>query len=217
MNTAFEKPSNLLPTRPELATAFAGRIAAARLAIINPDRLKAELLQYFCVKHWGFEVVAVEYTGIEGISAIAQLKPEVVLVSLQLPDLAASEVLRQIRDAAISTRIVAQTTQCNDYLLHQLAGSDYQALLWDGDETLGTLGRAIERARGGLRTVSARIVQAQSTLRSSSAGFQKVLSSRELEVLGCIAHAFSDQEGPATGSCFTFYLTCSKEGKEPGE
>lgn len=164
------------------------------MAIINPDRIKAESLQFFCATHWGFDLVAVESTADDGLAAVARTKPEFVLVSLLLPDLDAPEILRRIHASSPSSKIIALTTQCGEYLLHQIRASVCHALLLDPEESLASLGEALERARQGLRTVSPRIAQVQTALRTSPDSFPKLLTDREEDVLRCIAHAFTDRE-----------------------
>lgn len=170
------------------------RIAAARMAIINHDRIKAELLHFYCTAHWGFDVVAVECNGTDGLAAVVRTKPEFVLVSLVLPDLSAPEIIRQIIALSPASRIIGQATRCTEYLLHQLGGAGYHGLFLDVEEGLVPLGRTIERVRLGIRAVSPGIEQRQTALRVNPAAFPKLLSKREQEVLVCIAHCMSDQE-----------------------
>jgi DNA-binding NarL/FixJ family response regulator len=126
--------------------------------------------------------------------AQAHTKPDFVLVSLALPDLGAVEILRQIHAASPASKIIAQTAQCSEFLLHQIGTHEYDALLHDTEENLSTLGQAINRARHGMRTISSRVAQCQTALRTDPDAFPKLLSNREQEVLVCIAHSMSDQE-----------------------
>jgi DNA-binding NarL/FixJ family response regulator len=170
------------------------RIAVSRLAIIHQERLKAELLNYYCTTHWGFEVVAVEYTGASGIAAIAQSKPDFVLVSLALPDVDAPEVIKRIHLASPATKIIGQTSYCSEYFLQQVGSAEYQGLFFDNDEGVAALGQTLDRARNGIRSISPRIIQEQARIRADPGAFPKLLSSRLQEVLVCIAHAMTDEE-----------------------
>lgn len=170
------------------------RIAAARMAIINHDRIKAELLHFYCVQHWGFDVVATELNGRDGLAAVERTKPDLLLLSLTLPDLDAVTAIQDLRVTSPTTRIIGQAVRCNDYLLHRLTHVDYHGLILDTEETLASLGQAIERVRQGTRAVSPRILQEQVFLRNAPASFPKLLSGREEQVLVCIAHALTDEE-----------------------
>lgn len=164
------------------------------MAIINHDRIKAELLHFYCASHWGFDVVATEFTGRDGLAAVERTKPDVLLLSLALPDVDAVRVIHDIRTVTPATRIIGQAVQCSDYLLHRLHGAEYHGLILDAEETLVSLGLAIDRVRQGNRAVSPRIVQVQAALRNAPASFPKLLSRREEQVLVCIAHALTDDE-----------------------
>ncbi len=164
------------------------------MAIINHDRIKAELLHFYCANHWGFDVAAIEFNGRDGLAAVSRTKPDLVLLSLSLPDLDAVSSIRELRSIAPATKIIGQAVRCSDYLLHQLAGTEYHGLILDTEESLVSLGQAIERVRQGTRAISPRIVQHQMALRNEPASFPKLLSHREEQVLVCIAHALTDEE-----------------------
>jgi two-component system nitrate/nitrite response regulator NarL len=178
-------------------SAFPGqieRIAATKLAIINDDRLKAELLHFFCATRWGFEVVARESDAAEGLAAVVRTQPDILLLSLPLPGSDPREYIQELAAATPSTRIIVQLTRCDECLLHSLSGTPCQVLLFDPEESLGSLGRFIERARNGLRGTSARLAQVLDALRADTAAFPKILSLREQQVLTCIAGAMTDEE-----------------------
>lgn len=172
------------------------RIAAARLAIIESNQLKAELLHSYCATQWGFEVVALERTGGDGAAAVQRTQPDLVLASIppQATDCGLAEFIACLRRAAPSAKLILLTAQCDEYLLHTIGAAEYHGLLYEADEGLESLAGAIARVRRGIRTVSTRIAQCQAALRASSAAFPKLLSRREQEVLVCIAHSLSDEE-----------------------
>lgn len=170
------------------------------MAIINGDRLKAESLHFYCANRWGFDVVAVEFTGATGVAAVRATLPDVVLVSLALPDADGPEVLRELQAASPASRVIGQFVSFNEFQLHRLGASSYHGLFLDSDTSMATLGETIERVRHGLRVIAPRIAQWQAALRANPDAFPKLLSARELETLVCIAHSFSDPEiGAAFG------------------
>lgn len=164
------------------------------MAIISRDRMKAELLRYFFTTQWGFEVVSIEFTGADGIAAVIRTKPDIVLVALPLPDLDAAQAVRLIGTSSPNSKIIGLLTQCTEYLLYSLGGTGYQGLISDTDESLTLLGEVIKRGQHGLRTISQCVANCQASLRNDSASFSKLLTDRELEVLGDIARSMSDVE-----------------------
>ena len=170
------------------------RISAARMVIIESNRMQAELLHFFCTSYWGFDVPAVEKSGSDGVLAVTRIKPELVLATLTPPDLGQADFIYQLHCAAPAAKLILLAAQCNEYLVHTIGSSEYHGLIFAAEESLCSLGQAIERVRQGTRFISPRIVQCQTTLRTAPASFPKMLSKREQEVLICIAHSLSDEE-----------------------
>lgn len=179
---------------PKATSPIPARISAARLAIIDGNRAKAELMHYFCTHHWGFHVVAFEHAGHAGITAVAEVKPELVLAALTPADIAMSDFVRGLRSAAPAAKLILFTPYCNEYLVHALSAMDYQGLIWEVEEGLQSLGQLIDRVRHGGRVVSHGIQHCQAVLRAAPNAFPKLLSTRHQEVLVCIAHSMSDEE-----------------------
>ena len=170
------------------------RVSATRLAVIDANRVKAELIRCFFAHRAGLDVVALEHTGRAGIAAVAQTKPELVLAALTPPDIAMGDFVSRLRAAAPAARLILLTSQCNEYLVHTLSAADYHGLVWEAEEGLASLGQLIDRVRNGARVVSPGILRVQATLRLAPNAFPKLLSARHQEVLACIAHSMSDKE-----------------------
>jgi DNA-binding NarL/FixJ family response regulator len=170
------------------------RIAAVRLVIVEANRTKAELWQYFCHKYWGFDVVACCHTGSSGIEAVNQLKPELIFAGLRPMDLGLLEYIGGLRAAALGAKLVLFSTLCNEYLVHAVKPTEYHGFVYEPDETLSSLTTLIEKVRQGQRALSASIAQCQLQLRSMPTAFPKLLSSRHEQVLICIAHSMTDDE-----------------------
>ena len=164
------------------------------LAIVESNRTKAELLCHYLTTRCGYEVVAMEYCAASAFRAVERCKPEVILASLTMPDLSATEMIAQLRSAASAARIIGLVSRCSEYLVHSLTRTGYQALFCDTDEGLAGLLQTIDHVLRGRRVVSASIVNCQLGLRSAPAAFPKLLSNRELEALICIAHSMTDEE-----------------------
>lgn len=170
------------------------RLSAATMVIIERSRTKAELLQFFCAMKWGFEVVAVEHTALDAITAVRRTEPNVILAGLEQLETNPVNLVSELRLTAPSAKIIGIISYCSEYLIHTLATADCHGLICDTDESLFELGQAIERVRSGLRSISARIVQCQTALRTDPDGFPKLLSDREQQILICIAHSLGDDE-----------------------
>jgi DNA-binding NarL/FixJ family response regulator len=190
-HSPVETPTARVQSFPIVSSAPA---LAVRIAIIEPNWAKAELLAYFCTKNWGFDVISVEKMGERGIAAVGCLKPELILATIAQDSFATKEFVVRLRDAAPAAKLVLFSTQCNEYLLHALSSVEYHALIYEPDESLASIGCAIERVRDGSRFISTRMAECQAALRTNSTAFPKLLTKREQEVLTCIACSLSDEE-----------------------
>jgi DNA-binding NarL/FixJ family response regulator len=59
----------------------------------------------------GFEVVGEAEDGSSGVAMASELRPEVVLLDLQLPDIDGFEVAAQLRDAGVAAAVVLTTSR----------------------------------------------------------------------------------------------------------
>lgn len=59
----------------------------------------------------GFEVVGEAEDGTSGVSMASDLRPEVVLLDLQLPDIDGFEVAAQLRDAGVAAAVVLTSSR----------------------------------------------------------------------------------------------------------
>lgn len=71
--------------------------APVRTLVVDDDVAVAGLHQGFLLAHGGFEVVGLAHTGAEALAQVATLRPELVLLDIDLPDVDGVEVLRRIR------------------------------------------------------------------------------------------------------------------------
>ena len=59
----------------------------------------------------GFEVVGEAEDGSSGVAMASELRPEVVLLDLQLPDIDGFEVAAQLRDAGVAAAVVLTSSR----------------------------------------------------------------------------------------------------------
>ena len=84
--------------------------AATRLFIIDDHELVRTGLRRVLECEADFEVVGEAGTADEGFRAVRDLRPDVVLLDIRLPDRSGIEVCREIRDACPETRVVMLTS-----------------------------------------------------------------------------------------------------------
>lgn len=68
-----------------------------RTLVVDDDFMAASVHRQFTARVPGFEVVGEATSGTEALRLIAQLRPDLVLLDIYLPDLSGLEVLRRLR------------------------------------------------------------------------------------------------------------------------
>ena len=68
-----------------------------RVLVVDDDFMVARLHRGFVSKLEGFEVVGEARTGAEALARVRELRPDIVLLDVYLPDLSGLEVLEQLR------------------------------------------------------------------------------------------------------------------------
>lgn len=148
----------------------------------------AQLLQ----SHAGFEIVGSAGNGRETVRQVLQLKPQVVIMDISMPDMNGIEAARQIRDGAPDTRIVILSMHSTaEHVFHALEAGVRGYILKEsaGHEIVN----AVQVVLSGRRFLSpkvASIVADQVALRPGVSPLNS-LSKREREILQLVAEGHS--------------------------
>lgn len=124
--------------------------------------------------------------GIELLSLLRRLNPDMVIVDLSMPKLGGIEAIREIRKLHARVKILVLTMHKEYFHQALTAGAEGYLLKEDVDRELFS---AIEHIRGGEVHISPRLPREM--VRGSAAG---LLSSREQEVLRLISKGKSNRE-----------------------
>src|SRR5438093_6078067 len=115
-----------------------------RAVLVDDEQLARDELEYLLGQIGGVEVLGQAGNGIEALSAIERLRPDVVFLDVQMPGLTGFEVARRMADARATSHIIFVTA----YDQHAIEAFEVNAvdyLLKPVDQT--RLEVAVERAR----------------------------------------------------------------------
>jgi two-component system nitrate/nitrite response regulator NarL len=146
----------------------------------------------------GIEVADAVASGIEGIQRVEELKPDIVLLDLRMPDMGGLEVLQKLREKETAIPVVMLTTSNDEADLIKSLRSGAQGYLlkdMEPDELVGAL-RDIENGKNvvaqDLTDALARMVQGESNVADEEGPFSE-LTPREMEILCLLAEGQSNK------------------------
>lgn len=162
-----------------------------RILIAEDQRIVREGLIALLEDEAEIELVGEATNGQQAIDLFAQLRPDVVLMDLQMPLIDGAEATRQIRARFPDARILVLTTYATDEFIFKALRAGAQGYLLkdaSADELMGAI-RAINQGQTLLApAVAARLVVGVST------GNPESLTARELEVLTLMGQGRSNNE-----------------------
>jgi YesN/AraC family two-component response regulator len=80
-----------------------------RVLIVDDSKIVCKGLQQMLTNIAGVEIVGQAHNGKDAITSISELKPDVVILDIRLPDLSGIDVLVDIRAKNLSTLVIMLT------------------------------------------------------------------------------------------------------------
>jgi two-component system nitrate/nitrite response regulator NarL len=146
----------------------------------------------------GIEVADAVASGIEGIQRAGELKPDIILLDLRMPDMGGLEVLQKLRENNSTIPVVMLTTSNEESDLIKSLRSGAQGYLlkdMEPDELVSAL-RDIENGKNvvaqDLTDTLARMVQGDTKVVDEGGPFSE-LTPREMEILCLLAEGQSNK------------------------
>ncbi len=138
-----------------------------------------------------FDLVGEASTGSEAILRCMQLRPDVLLLDLRLPDLPASTICNRVKEIDPAIQIVILTAHPEEMAVRGCLKAGASGCLFKDTGEQRLLG-ALMQVVNGREVYDPRVAGAR--LPRSTGGSQPRLTEREQEVLGLIARGLNTQE-----------------------
>ncbi len=168
-----------------------------RVLVVDNHNLFRTALSSALASHPDIEVVAEASGGWQGVRLADELKPDVVLIDLRMPDLEGPEATREILERRPSTCVVGLTVALDD--ADAVAAGACGCLA--KDTPIDGIVDAVHAAAQGVAWLSPRAaevvlgrVRREGLDQDSDLGLTEQVSERELEVLRLIARGVKNAE-----------------------
>jgi len=168
-----------------------------RVCLIEDQTLVREGLETLLQLTTDIQVVATARTGREGLSILADHKPDVVLLDVRMPEMSGLQVLEAIAASAVEQRVIILTTFDDDAVILESCRLGAKGFLLK-DISLSMLTEAIRTvAAGGTMfspIMTERLLRAIRSSRVTDESNPERLTDRELEILRLMTGGFSNGE-----------------------
>lgn len=167
--------------------------------IVDDHALLRDMLKQRLHQEQGIEVVADAANGAEAVETAGRIRPDILLLDIDMPGISAFEAARQIRAASPDTRIIFLSAYVNDSYINQALGVQAAGYVVK-EHSLGTLLEAIRAVHGGDNyfspEIESRLVINRDgvSLSGDHQATLQVLTQRELEVLTSLAKGLQKKE-----------------------
>jgi len=173
-------------------------ISPLRLVVVEDQQLFLELIVGLCEREFGFKVVATADTGAEAVRVARDVPHDILLLDLNLPDMDGIDVATAIMAGPREARILALSSQIDDYTLHRVFTSGIQGYVDKNLQSTDVLKSAIQLVASGGVFFTPVVQEVRRALGRDPDAFSKVLSEREQEMLGVLGRGLDDDEAAAT-------------------
>jgi DNA-binding NarL/FixJ family response regulator len=168
-----------------------------RLVLADDHRLFLDGLELLLRREPDFEVLACCYDGLQALHAVRQLCPDILILDLYIPGKDGIEILREIHQAALPTRVVLLTASMDeDELLEAMRRGVGGVVL--KEMTAPLLIQCIRKVYAGDQWLERRSIgRAMDKMLRREAGTREVtqmLTPRELETVRLAASGLRNKE-----------------------
>lgn len=164
------------------------------MLVDDHDMVRRGLAAFLRVKP-DLELVGEARDGAEALVVCNQVRPDVILMDLMMPEMDGAAAIRTIRQNCPEIKIIALTSFQEKELIHEALKAGAIGYLLK-NVTVDELATAIRAANAGQSTLAPEVVQAllQSPLSQEPSGPAYGLTDREMEVLILLVEGLNNRE-----------------------
>lgn len=133
-------------------------------------------------------------TAAEGLAGVRRLRPDCVLLDLNLPEADGFDLAEELARIAPSVRILLMSARTDDAMLARLKLPHIGGLIWKSASVAEQLPIALRQVAEGRKYLPPEVKDSVQRLRADSQAFFKILSDREISLLPLFGLGLSDKE-----------------------
>ena len=153
-----------------------------------------EVLRKVCAQELRHEVVGEAGDGRSAVLLVLEMKPDLVLLDLHLPNLDGFAVVDALQLAMPRVRILVLSSHCDDYSVFRAEKARVHGFVDKNTNTVAVLKEAITAVGEGGRFFSATFRRIKAARHRDTHSFDKLLTDRERTVLALIGEPLNDPE-----------------------
>lgn len=163
------------------------------VVIVEDQRLIAEFFGAHCAD-LGLEVCRTCGTCADGLAAIRQFRPKLVLLDISLPDGDGLDLARTVLAELPRTRILAVSSHHDPWTMLQVQRIGLNGFVDKREQRPDVLSEAIQTVLAGRTYYTPVVKESSALLRRDPRAFIRVLSDYETRILSMIGEAKTDEE-----------------------
>src|ERR1035437_6571799 len=175
-----------------------------RILIADDHDLMRRGVRALLVSHPGWEVCGEAHTGREAVTKAEELKPDVVVLDISMPDLNGLEAARRIRKASANTEILILSMHYSDQLIRDIleAGVRGYVVKSDSDRDLIIAVETLAKHKPFFTPHATEVILGSLTMGGSVKEVSELvgerLTSREREIVQLLAEGKSSKEAASS-------------------
>ena len=171
------------------------------ILIADDHQLVRKGVRALLQSHAGWEICGEARTGRETVAMAIELRPDIVILDISMPDLNGVDAARRIRTASKNTEILILSVHYSDQLIREIidAGARGYVLKSDSDRDLLIAVETIARHKPYFTSQAREVIQSESTnssgpVRKIPQSFRDRITLREREVIQLLSEGKRNKE-----------------------